>query len=153
MQKLFRLVPAAYVVFRRGPQVLLQLRQNTGFMDGHWACAAAGHVEAGESVFDAAVREAAEEMGVGVLPADLAPLTVLHRTNGSAAPLAQRVDFFFSTTRWSGEPRIMEPDKCADLAWFDLDSLPTPMPGHERYVPGNLSSATLPAIASTGFPR
>ena len=64
----FRVVPAAYVLLLRpagsGPdEVLLQLRQHTGFMDGHWACAAAGHVEAGESVLAAAVREAAEELG------------------------------------------------------------------------------------------
>ena len=49
------MVPAAYVILRRGDEVLLQLRRNTGFRDGHWACAAAGHVEAGESVLSAAV--------------------------------------------------------------------------------------------------
>ena len=67
----FRLVPAAYVVLLRpsgtGDEVLLQLRQHTGFMDGHWACAAAGHVEEGESAPAAAVREAAEELGVAMI--------------------------------------------------------------------------------------
>ena len=92
MQEMFQLVPAAYVVFRRGGQVLLQLRQHTGFMDGHWACAAAGHVEAGESVLAAAVREAAEETGVLLETADLVPLSTLHRTNGGDSPRAQRVD-------------------------------------------------------------
>lgn len=43
------LVPAAYVILRRDEHVLLQLRMNTGYMDGYWATAAAGHVEAGES--------------------------------------------------------------------------------------------------------
>ena len=33
----FRLVPAAYVLLRQADRVLLQLRQNTGFRDGHWA--------------------------------------------------------------------------------------------------------------------
>jgi hypothetical protein len=41
----FRVVPAAYVVFRREhdgrTQVLLQLRRGTGYMDGFWATAAA----------------------------------------------------------------------------------------------------------------
>ncbi len=50
----FRVVPAAYVIFRRGDEVLLQLRQNTGYRDGYWATAAAGHVEEDESVFAAA---------------------------------------------------------------------------------------------------
>ena len=31
-----------------GDEVLLQLRQRTGYMDGHWAAAAAGHVEKGK---------------------------------------------------------------------------------------------------------
>lgn len=153
MQELFQVVPAAYVVFRRDAQVLLQLRQNTGFMDGHWACAAAGHVEAGESVLAAAVREAAEETGVLLDPADLVPLSTLHRTNGGDSPRAQRVDFFFAATVWRGEARIMEPEKCAAMEWFDLDDLPWPMPEHERYVLQNLAAGTLPAIASLGFTR
>ena len=47
-----------------GPEVLLQLRQNTGYMDDHWAAAAAGHVEKGETAYDAARREAREEIDV-----------------------------------------------------------------------------------------
>ena len=43
----FQVVPAAYVVLRRDDEVLLQLRRGTGYMDGYWACAAAGHVERG----------------------------------------------------------------------------------------------------------
>ena len=42
----FQVVPAAYLALLRGPEeapeVLLQLRSGTGFMDGWWACAAAG---------------------------------------------------------------------------------------------------------------
>jgi 8-oxo-dGTP diphosphatase len=151
MQELFQLVPAAYVVLRRERQVLLQLRQNTGFMDGNWACAAAGHVEAGESVEAAAVREAAEEMGLTLDRRDLLPLSTLHRTNVGDSPRAQRVDFFFAASRWAGEPKIMEPEKCAAIEWFDLDKLPEPMPEHERYVLENLAAGTLPAIASLGF--
>ena len=45
----FVVVPAAYVFLLRdgasGVEVLLQLRRNTGYMDEHWAAAAAGHVE------------------------------------------------------------------------------------------------------------
>ena len=56
-------MPAAYVFLLRpgadGDEVLLQLRQNTGYMDDHWAAAAAGHVERGETAYDAARREAA----------------------------------------------------------------------------------------------
>ena len=44
------MVPASYVYLLRevdgATEVLLQLRQGTPYMDGHWAAAAAGHVEA-----------------------------------------------------------------------------------------------------------
>ena len=50
----FVVVPASYVFFLRDDRVLLQLRQGTGFMDDHWAAAAAGHVEKGETAYDAA---------------------------------------------------------------------------------------------------
>ena len=64
----FVLVPASYVYLLRegdaGTEVLLQLRQGTPYMDGHWAAAAAGHVERGETAYDAARREALEELGV-----------------------------------------------------------------------------------------
>ncbi len=55
----FTVVPAAYVfLLRDAPdegsaartEVLLQLRSGTGYMDDHWAAAAAGHVEKGETV-------------------------------------------------------------------------------------------------------
>jgi hypothetical protein len=39
----FSVVPAAYVYLSRGDQVLLQRRQNTGYMDGMWVAGAAGH--------------------------------------------------------------------------------------------------------------
>ena len=102
-----------------GSEVLLQLRgPETTYMAGHWATAAAGHVEAGESVLEAAVREAREELGVEVDPAALTPLCAMHRTDpGNPAPIEQRVDFFFTARDWSGEPSIQEPGKCVDLRW------------------------------------
>jgi 8-oxo-dGTP diphosphatase len=151
----FRVVPAAYVVLRRShqgrEQLLLQLRDGTGFMDGHWAAAAAGHVEAGESVFDAAVREAAEELGIVVERRDLVPLCVLHRTSAPHGPVDERVDFFFECRQWAGEPSRRETDRSADLRWFDLDALPEPVVPHELQVLTGLRAGDLPAVATHGF--
>ncbi len=151
MNQRFRVVPAAYVIFRRGDEVLLQLRQNTGYMDGHWATAAAGHVEANESVFAAACREAAEELGVVVDPADLEPLTGMHRTQGNGRSIDERVDWFFAVRRWQGEPRLLETDKAADLRWFALDGLPDPVVPHELYVLEHLRAGDLAAVVAHGF--
>jgi 8-oxo-dGTP diphosphatase len=151
----FRVVPAAYVFLLRGTgqeaEVLLQLRQGTGYRDGHWAAAAAGHVEADESVFAAACREAVEEVGVKIEPADLEPLTTMHRTHGNHDPIDERVDFFFGCHRWVGEPRLLEAAKAADIGWFPLAALPEPVVPHERYVLDGLRENSLPAITTFGF--
>ncbi len=128
----FVVVPASYVFLLRdgigGLEVLLQLRQGTGYMDGHWAAAAAGHVERGETAYDAAQREAREELGIEDL--DLRFELTMQRTRHDL-PIDERVDFFFTTRSWLGEPRIVEPEKCADLRWCPLDALPDPVVPHE----------------------
>jgi 8-oxo-dGTP pyrophosphatase MutT (NUDIX family) len=120
-------------------------------MDGYWACAAAGHVEANESVQDAALREVAEELGVTVLLADLRPLTAMHRTGGNGLPIDERVDFFFECDHWRGEPHLREPHKAAEVAWFNLRELPEPVVPHELFVLEGLRDGTLPVIVSHGF--
>ncbi|SFH25119.1 ADP-ribose pyrophosphatase YjhB, NUDIX family [Actinopolymorpha cephalotaxi] len=149
------MVPAAYVMFLRTvdgtEQVLLQLRQGTGYMDDHWAMAAAGHVEAGESVFEAACREAEEELAVKIEPADLTPLTAMHRTGRTGDPIDERVDFFLQCRTWTGEPRLVEPDKTADLRWFALDDLPEPVVPHERFVLDRVRAGGIDPVVSFGF--
>ena len=151
-------VPASYVFFLRpgpvvepprrtsgvsrpGDEVLLQLRQNTGFMDDHWAAAAAGHVEKGETAYDAAVREAAEEVGLTNLGLDF--VTAMQRTR-SGEPIDERIDFFFTCRSWSGEPRIVEPAKSAALEWFPLSALPAPVVPHELAVLRGLTEGIAP---------
>jgi 8-oxo-dGTP diphosphatase len=147
----FLVVPAAYVVLRRDDgHVLLLLREGTGWMDGHWAVPA-GHVEALESVFAAALREAREEAGVTIDPADLEPLCVMHRTHPGHDPIDERVDFFFTASRWSGEPRLMEPDKASALDWFALDKLPEPVVPHEQQVLDALRRGSVPPVIAYGF--
>lgn len=155
MCRRYQVVPAAYVLLRRCveevEEVLLQLRQNTGYRDGFWAAAAAGHVEAGESVVLAACREAVEELGIDVSPDDLSPLTAMHRTQGNGAPIDERVDFFFECRRWRGEPRRVEPHKAAALRWFPLDALPEPVVPHELVVLTALRSGRPAPIVAFGF--
>ncbi len=151
----FQVVPAAYVLLRRrsdrGEELLLQLRQGTGYMDGHWAAAAAGHVEAGESVVDAAIREAAEELGIGIDPADLVPLCAMHRTVAPHGPVDERVDFFFECRRWNGKPARLEPAKSAELRWFDVDALPEPVVPHELQVMTALRAGRMQPVVTHGF--
>jgi 8-oxo-dGTP pyrophosphatase MutT (NUDIX family) len=149
----FVVVPAAYVFLLRdgvsGPEVLLQLRQNTGYMDGHWAAAAAGHVEKGETAYDAARREAVEEIDVSEIALEF--VTSMQRTR-SGEPIDERIDFFFTARSWVGEPRIVEPDKCAELRWCALDALPDPVVPHEMRVLESLRLGTTEPYTTFGFP-
>jgi 8-oxo-dGTP pyrophosphatase MutT (NUDIX family) len=151
----FAVVPATYVFLLRpapvrgGREVLLQLRRGTGYRDGHWAAAVAGHVERGESVHVAARREAAEEMGLSDVA--LVPWCAMQRTARSDDPLDERVDYFFVCTSWSGTPRVMEPQKAGDLRWFDLDALPTPVVPHELQVLESVRAGSSPPIVVHGF--
>ena len=153
MTERFVVVPASYVLFLRRvgeeDQILLQLRRGTGYMDEHWATAAAGHVERGESVFEAAAREATEELGIADV--ELAPLCGMHRTGATGDPVDERVDWFLLATSWSGEPRIVEADKCADLRWFGVHDLPSPVVPHELRVIEALRDGTLEPILAHGF--
>lgn len=147
----FRVVPAAYVYLRREGQVLLHRRARTGYMDGHWA-GAAGHVEPGESVVAAAVREVREELGVEVDPADLRPVTTMHRGQPGGPALEQRVDFFFEAVRWAGAPVLQEAGKADDLGWFPFAALPEPVVPHELVVLRAIHDGEVPQIMTYGFP-
>jgi hypothetical protein len=39
-------------------------------------------------------------------------------------PVDERVDVFIKAKKWKGIPKIMEPDKCDDLNWFEINKLP-----------------------------
>ncbi|WP_089775889.1 NUDIX hydrolase [Ruania alba] len=155
MTSRFQVVPAAYLILLRGTdadrEVLLQLRRGTGYRDEHWACAAAGHVEAGESVVAAVLREAGEELGITVDAAALEPLTTMHRTHANQQPIDERVDFFFVCRHWSGRPRTMEPAKSAGLEWCRLDDLPVPVVPHELQVLRAVRDGTVTPIVTHGF--
>ena len=103
-------------------EILLQLRHNTNFADNMWDCAASGHVDAFETMTEAMVREAREELGIEIDPAGLRLATTMHRFLPEGPKTY--VNFYFVASDFSGTPVIGEPDKCAELRWFDLERLP-----------------------------
>jgi 8-oxo-dGTP diphosphatase len=146
----FALVPAAYVALVRDGEILLQQRQNTGYMDGHWSFSAAGHVERDESVTAAAVREAYEELGVRIEEADLEPVCTIHRRQNERAG-GQRVDFFFTASRWQGEPEVMEAHRSGGIVWVPLSGLPKPLVPVDAIALRMLTTGERQAIAHWGF--
>ena len=81
----YRSIVDIYVLLQRPDGMILLLeRSGTGYADGQ-LCPPSGHLEAGESVIQGAIREAREETGVRIDPADLAFSHVIHHRN----PLGQ----------------------------------------------------------------
>ena len=67
----------------------------------------------------AAIREGKEEVGVDIAEQNMTFSTVMHRIEDE-----ERVDFFVQVHKWEGEPFNAEPDKCDDVRWVELNSLP-----------------------------
>mmetsp|Transcript_3520 Transcript_3520/g.5616 ORF Transcript_3520/g.5616 Transcript_3520/m.5616 type:complete len:156 (+) Transcript_3520:2-469(+) len=75
---------AVYLIVTRSPkafrpnEILLGRRQGTGFMDGCYSLPS-GHIEPKETVVEAAVREAEEELGIKVQPWNISVVHCMHR--------------------------------------------------------------------------
>lgn len=82
-----------------------------------------GHLEFGETVEACAVREVAEEAGIGIRNLIHAGYTneVFIESN------RHYVTLFVSAEYSRGEVTVMEPDKCECWRWFDARDLPAPL--------------------------
>lgn len=114
---------------RDGATLLGRRHPDVAFAGDAWH-ALAGHVE-WESVGACLVREAYEEAGLVIDPADLQLVHTVHLLDDhkGAEP---RLQLFFAASRWNGEPEILEPDKCTAWTWWPLDALPEPMVAYTR---------------------
>ena len=98
-------------------ECLFLRRFNTGYKDGEYGLVS-GHVEEGENLKIAMIREAREEVGIILSPDDLQVIGVIPSLPN------EYVYFFLHAIRWSGDVKNMEPHKCDDLRWSDLHALP-----------------------------
>lgn len=118
-----------HLVLRRGDEVLLARRAGTGYGDGLWN-GPSGHVEEGEDVRAAMVREAREEIGIELGPEDLRVALVMQHRGPGDPP---RTGWFFEADHGpGGEPYNREPHKCSELAWHPLAALPDDMVAYCR---------------------
>ena len=82
-----------------------------------------GHIETGENVIEAAVRELNEETGVTTSPEECEVIGVIHAIAGTK----EYVQFIVRVHTWVGMPYIAEPKNCDDMYWTDIKHLPDNM--------------------------
>lgn len=120
----FKITPVVYLTLEKDKKILLLRRINTGFEDGNYSMIA-GHIDRGETVMTAIIREAEEEASIKINFKDLKVVHVMHRFSpNSGIGQRTRIDFFVKAEKWTGEPKNLEPEKCDDLNWFDINNLP-----------------------------
>ena len=109
---------AVHLLVLKGQQVLLMQRHNTGYEDGNFGLPS-GHLELGENVVQAMIREAKEEINLNLNTNNLEIVQVMHRR-----ATQQRVDYFFATVNYEDTIANMEAEKCSQLVWANLNALP-----------------------------
>lgn len=114
----FEFHAAAYLIIRKEGKVLLARRFNTGWVDGMYTLPA-GHIDGNETAQMAMAREAKEELNVAIKPEDLSVKHIMHRKSDG-----EYFDIFIESERYSGELKNNEENKCDNLDWFPIDSLP-----------------------------
>lgn len=101
-------------------KVLLLKRQNTGYCDGLYGVPA-GHIDDLELGTAAMIRELKEEINLDITVDNLEQICTFHKIN----PPRVYVHYIFKVTNFNeSQIKNMEPHKCSELKWFDMDSLP-----------------------------
>ena len=115
----FKPYAAAYLILIKNEEILLLRRFNTGYQDGNYGLVS-GHFNGGETAKQCIIREANEEAGIEINPADLKVAHIMHRL----APDKEYFDIYLSAGKWTGNITNMEPDKCDELKWYQIENLP-----------------------------
>lgn len=121
--------PSVNIFIINEGKVLLGRRANTGWMDGH-LCPPGGHVDKGETPVVAAVREVEEELGTKVDPSDLEFICVAARNTSPTEYVAY--EFVIRNKKYTFSN--VEPEKCSELVWVELDNLPDDIIDHFKQV-------------------
>ncbi|MEU2437423.1 NUDIX domain-containing protein [Streptomyces rubradiris] len=110
-------------------RVLLGLRHPDSAYAGNLWHYLAGRCEQ-ESAVTCLIREAWEEAGLVIDPADVELLHVVHVVDTlGGQPLMQMV---FRARRWEGTPVLREPDKCLAWRWWHVTDLPAQLVPYTR---------------------
>ncbi|MFJ3641264.1 NUDIX domain-containing protein [Streptomyces sp. NPDC090108] len=116
-------VIGVHLYLEREGRILLGLRHpDSPFAPAHHHFLA-GHCEQ-ESAVTCLIREAEEEAGLVIAAEDV---EFVHAVHVIDRPDTQpRLQLVFRARRWTGEPEVLEPDKCVSWGWWPPEALPEP---------------------------
>lgn len=107
------------VMIRKDGKVLMGKRKGKhGSGEYAWP---GGHLEFMESISDCVKREVKEETGLEVKNIQFLRLLNMKKYDKHYVDIAMICDWK------SGEPQLLEPEKCEGWAWYNLDNLPEPL--------------------------
>ena len=104
LQSMFLAPVAVQLLLFKESRIYLLRRRNTGYEDGNYGTVD-GHVEGGEQLKTAIIREAKEEAGIEIMPIDLEAAGMMHSPTDE-----EYISFFLKASAWSGELKNMELD-------------------------------------------
>lgn len=123
-------VSVQIILFDKDNQILLLKRKSTGFEDGKYGFIG-GHVEENENVKKAIIREVKEEIDIEISEQDLEFRNVLNRKVNKKT---EYIDFIFTARKWKGNIKNMEPEKCTEILWCNINNLPDNIIDFEKYI-------------------
>lgn len=112
----------ALIINEKGEILLTKRSKKTRNEKSKWE-APGGQVKFGETREQAVKREMKEELGI-----EIEIVRVLHTADEILKNDKQHwIPTTFIVKIKKGHPKILEPEKCDQIGWFSLDSLPSPI--------------------------
>lgn len=116
------------VLIKKGGKILLLKRsQKVSHGRGEWALPG-GHLEFGETLEEAAIREVKEEADLKIDQPKF--FCVFNARDYLPSDKKHIVCLTFVASYHGGEAKNLEPEKCEGIGWFNLDNLPSPLFKH-----------------------
>ena len=133
-----QVISVGIILVNKNNEVLFQKRCNTGYMDGKYALVA-GHLEPNESMQSGVIREIKEEIGIELEKEKVSFVCLVRRGNDN-----EYINTYFKYENFDGDVVNMEPDKCSELKWFNINDLPSNIiPNDKRAIYNMLNNITL----------
>lgn len=112
-------VGVGVMVLKDGKVLLGKRKSSHGEGEYAWP---GGHLEYMESIVGCAKREVMEETGM-----EIENVRFLRLLNLKDYAPKHYIDIGLVADWKSGEPKVLEPEKCDGWEWYSLDSLPEPL--------------------------